>query len=84
MGTLHYFLVCSQSFVSTVSLYFTALTKINADAFCCPCIGICYGFQVMRYHESPNTPFTVIYTRFVKGWYLRILLLILSIKILFF
>ena len=29
--------------------------------------GICYGFQVMRVVESPNTPFTVLYTRFVEG-----------------
>ena len=27
-------------------------------------IGICYGFQVMRIHESPSVPFTVLYTRF--------------------
>ena len=29
--------------------------------------GICYGFEVMRAHESPNIPFTVLYTRFLQG-----------------
>ena len=31
------------------------------------CAGTCYGFQVMRMHESPNTPFTVLYERFKEG-----------------
>ena len=31
--------------------------------------GICYGFQVMRFLESPNTPFTIIYERFPEGSY---------------
>ena len=29
--------------------------------------GICYGFQAMRFLESPNTPFTIIYERFPEG-----------------
>ena len=29
--------------------------------------GICYGFQVMRVHESPNTPFSVLYERFEQS-----------------
>lgn len=29
--------------------------------------GICYGFKMMRLVESPNTAFTVLYTRFVEG-----------------
>ena len=29
--------------------------------------GICYGFEVMRVHESPNIPFTVMYTRLLDG-----------------
>ena len=29
--------------------------------------GICYGFEVMRVHESPNTPFNVLFTRFPQG-----------------
>ena len=31
--------------------------------------GICYGFEVMRAAESPNTPFTVLYERFETGMY---------------
>lgn len=30
-------------------------------------IGISYGFQVMRVHESPNVPFSVMYSRFPQG-----------------
>ena len=30
--------------------------------------GICYGFEVMRFAESPNVPFTVIYERFPTGY----------------
>lgn len=30
-------------------------------------LGVCYGFEVMRISESPNTPFTCIYERFKKG-----------------
>ena len=29
--------------------------------------GINYGFQAMESHESPNVPFTVFRTRFLKG-----------------
>ena len=29
--------------------------------------GICYGFQAMRLHESPNTPFTILYERSQEG-----------------
>ncbi|XP_022288437.2 uncharacterized protein LOC111100644 isoform X2 [Crassostrea virginica] len=29
--------------------------------------GICYGFQVMESHESPNVPFTILRTRFKKA-----------------
>ena len=29
--------------------------------------GICYGFEVMRVAESPNTAFTLLYTRFKVG-----------------
>jgi hypothetical protein len=30
-------------------------------------VGISYGFQLMRDHESPNVPFTIIRTRFPEG-----------------
>ena len=30
--------------------------------------GICYGFKVMRFAESPDVPFTVIYERFPTGY----------------
>ena len=34
----------------------------------CICIiGICYGFEVMEHHESPNTPFTLMIKRFKQG-----------------
>ena len=49
----------------------------NLDVFCVffGCIlfffyvfsGVSYGFHVMRDHESPNVPFTLIRTRFVQG-----------------
>lgn len=29
--------------------------------------GICYGFEAMRLHESPNTPFSILYERFPEG-----------------
>jgi len=29
--------------------------------------GICYGFEVMECHESPNVPFTIFWTRFEEG-----------------
>ncbi|XP_063419439.1 uncharacterized protein LOC134702470 [Mytilus trossulus] len=29
--------------------------------------GICYGFQVMKCHESPDVPFTLLRTRFRKA-----------------
>ena len=29
-------------------------------------IGICYGFEIMRDHESPDIPFTILRTRFPK------------------
>ena len=32
-------------------------------------VGICYGFEVMRFAESPDVPFTVIYERFPTGDY---------------
>jgi len=35
----------------------------------CYFTGICYGFQVMKYHESPDVPFTLLRTRFTKGFY---------------
>ena len=28
--------------------------------------GICYGFEVMRNHESPRTPFQIFFTRFLQ------------------
>ncbi len=31
------------------------------------CTGICYGFEAMKLHESPNTPFSIIYERFPVG-----------------
>jgi hypothetical protein len=31
--------------------------------------GVCYGFQVMANHESPDVPFTIIRTRFTQGMY---------------
>ena len=37
------------------------------------CTGICYGFQLMRVVESPNTPFTVLYSRFVEGMHHTVL-----------
>lgn len=30
-------------------------------------VGICYGFEVMRFAESPDIPFTVTYERFPTG-----------------
>ena len=30
-------------------------------------VGICYGFQLMLSHESPNIPFTIFRTRFATG-----------------
>lgn len=27
-------------------------------------IGVCYGFQVLRVAESPNAPFTILFSRF--------------------
>ena len=30
-------------------------------------LGVCYGFQIMRVTESPNTAFTILYTRFLEG-----------------
>ena len=30
-------------------------------------IGVCYGFEVMQVAESPNTPFTVLHSRFKEG-----------------
>lgn len=33
----------------------------------CFSIGICYGFQLMLSHESPNMPFTIFRTRFATG-----------------
>ena len=30
-------------------------------------LGICFGFQVMRLQESPNVPFSTLYTRFLHG-----------------
>ncbi|CAB4029387.1 Hypothetical predicted protein [Paramuricea clavata] len=36
--------------------------------FCLLCPhGICYGFEIMRDHESPNIPFTILRTRFPKA-----------------
>ncbi|XP_069105019.1 uncharacterized protein [Argopecten irradians] len=29
--------------------------------------GVCYGFEVMKYHESPNVPFTILRSRFQKA-----------------
>ena len=30
-------------------------------------LGICYGFEIMRDHESPDIPFTILRTRFPEG-----------------
>ena len=35
--------------------------------FICNALGICYGFEAMRLHESPNTPFSIVYERFPEG-----------------
>ena len=32
--------------------------------------GVCYGFEVMRVSESPNTAFTLLYSRFQHGTYI--------------
>jgi len=32
-----------------------------------PFSDICYGFEVMEVRESPNTPFTILRTRFKEG-----------------
>ena len=34
---------------------------------CFKITGICYGFQVMSSHESPDVPFTLLRTRFRIG-----------------
>ena len=48
-----------------------SIHQYTAMSFCCLChfTGICHGFQVMRKHESPNTPFSVLLTRFPNGEY---------------
>ena len=33
----------------------------------CLFAGICYGFEVMRVQESPNTPFTILFEHFSEG-----------------
>jgi len=30
-------------------------------------LGVCYGFEIMKYHESPNVPFTILRTRCHEG-----------------
>ena len=58
-------MVCNHSFSVIIIIYSTWYT--NCYMARKSCAGTCYGFQVMRMHESPNIPFTVLYERFKEG-----------------
>lgn len=51
--------------VITTGWYIIA-TKVYMSLYNCYA-GVCYGFQVMRVSESPNTPFAVLFERFKQG-----------------
>ena len=66
-GTQHFCRVFSPCFVNMVCVSHKIIMIV-----CCS-LGICYGFQTMRICESPDTPFTQLYSRFeTGGWFVNV------------
>lgn len=58
--------------VYTTQIESIDMSMVMIDVHSAICItGVCCGFSVMRDHESPNVPFTIMRTRYAKGEIVR-------------